>query len=203
MLRALFPQAVFMPRQNAVHAPVLIQSKTFTANLEALIDSGATENFISPDVISYFSIPAQDLPNPRTIRNVDGTKNSIGEVTQVAYLQIHHQGKANTHPFFVIDLGGDPILLGMPFLAAYNPIINWTKGEFQGRITAYTCDFPSPRKHSTNDIHVRKTTVSTQLALDATKPKERPWQEMVPKEYHQFGIVFSNKAAQRFPVKRP
>ena len=103
MLRALFPQAVFMPKQKAVHTPILIQSKTFTANLEALIDSGATENFISPNVVSYFSIPAQDLPNPRTIRNVDGTKNSIGEVTQVAYLQIHHQGKANTHPFFIIQ----------------------------------------------------------------------------------------------------
>ena len=202
MLRALFPQAIFMPRQKAVHAPVLIQSKTFTANLEALIDSGTTENFISPNVISYFSIPAQDLPNPRTIHNVDGTKNSIGEVTQVTYLQIHYQGKANMHPFFIIDLGGDPMLLGMPFLAAYNPIINWTAGKFQGWITAYTCDFPSIKKkqtnqlpHPTNDIHVWKTTISTQLAIDATKPKEHPWQEMVPKEYHQFGAVFSNKAA--------
>ena len=132
MLRALFPQAVFMPKQRAVHAPVLIQSKTFTANLKALIDSGATKNFISPDIISYFSILAQDLSNPRTIHNVDRTKNSIGEVTQVAYLQIHYQGKANMHLFFIIDLRGDPMLLGMPFLAAYNPIINWTAGKFQG-----------------------------------------------------------------------
>ena len=111
------------------------------------------------------------------------------------------------HLFFFIDLGGDPMLLGMPFLAAYNPIINWTTGKFQGRITAYTCDFPSPKKrqapHPTNDIHVWKTTISTQLALNTTKPKECPWQEMVPKEYHQFGIVFSNKAAQHFPAKRP
>ena len=74
MLRALFPKAVFMPKQRAVHAPVLIQSKTLTSNLKALIDSGVTENFISLDVIDHFSIPVQNLPNLRTIRNVDGTK---------------------------------------------------------------------------------------------------------------------------------
>ena len=79
-----------MPRQKAVHVPVLIQSKTLTSKLKALIDSGTTKNFIFPDVINHFSIPVQDLPNPRTIHNVDGTKNSIGEVTQVAYLRIYH-----------------------------------------------------------------------------------------------------------------
>ena len=112
------------------------------------------------------------------------------------------------HPFFIIDLGGDPMLLEMPFLATYSPIINWMKGMFQGQITACTNDLLSQRKkqisqlmHSTNDIHVWKTTISTQLAIDAMKPKEHLWQEMVPKEYHQFGVVFSNKAAQQFPAK--
>ena len=75
-----------MPKQKAVYALVTIQSKTLNSNFEALIDSGATENFISPDVINHFSIPVQDLPNPRTIHNVDRTKNSIGEVTQIASL---------------------------------------------------------------------------------------------------------------------
>ena len=57
MLRALFPQATFMPKQKAVYAPVIIQSKTLTSNLEALINSGTTEIFISPEVIDHFSIP--------------------------------------------------------------------------------------------------------------------------------------------------
>ena len=146
MLRALFPQAIFMPKQKAVYAPVVIQSKTLTSYLKALINSSATENFISPDIIDHFSIPVQDLPNPRTICNVDGTKNSIGEVTQIAYLQIHHQERTNMHPFFIIDLREDPMLLGMPFLAAYNPIINWIAGKFKGQITAYTSDSWSQKK---------------------------------------------------------
>ena len=63
------------------------------------------------------------------------------------------------------------MLLEMPFLAVYNPIINWTAGKFKGQITAYTSDF-LPQKiakrkqinqllHLTNNIHVQKTTIST------------------------------------------
>ena len=70
-----------MPKQKAVYTPVTIQSKILTSNFKALINSGATKIFISPDVINHFSIPVQDLPNPRTIHNIDGIKNSIGEVT--------------------------------------------------------------------------------------------------------------------------
>ena len=124
MLRALFPQATFMPKQKAVHASVEIQSKTLNSKLPALVDSGATENFIFPKVVEHFSIPIQKLPDPKTICNMDGTKNSIGEVTHIALLKICHQNKSDIYPFFIIDLGRDPMLLGMPFLATYNPIIN-------------------------------------------------------------------------------
>ena len=140
MLRALFPQAIFMPKQKAIHVLVKIRSKTLNSEFLALIDSGATENFISPKVVEYFSIPTQELPNPKTIHSIDGTKNSIRKVTHRALLKICHQNQSDTHPFFVIDLGEDPILLGMPFLATYNPIINWIKGKFQGTITASTDD---------------------------------------------------------------
>jgi hypothetical protein len=38
--------------------------------------------------------------------------------------------------FYVADLGSDHMLLGMPFLSAKNPKINWTSGTFRGRIEA-------------------------------------------------------------------
>ena len=209
MLRVIFPQAVFMPKQKAVHAQVKICSKFSNSVLQALIDSGATENFISPEVVEHFSIPIRELPNPRTIRNVDGTKNSIGEVTHVVFLDVRHQDKSHTHPFFIIDLGGDPMLLGMPFLSANNPTIDWAKGKFLGKITALTMDAYYEAPHPSNTIphseviRVRKTTTATRLAAEVADTLVRPWQEQVPIEYHHFGRVFSNKEAQRFPDKRP
>ena len=32
------------------------------------------------------------------------------------------------------------MLLGMPFLAAYNPDIDWKAGTFNGEVTAFTKD---------------------------------------------------------------
>ena len=90
MLRALFPQAVFIPNQRSIHALVKFHSRTLHSEVSALIDSGATESFISPDLVDHFQIPTRTLPKPRTIRNVDGTENKSGKVTEAADLDIHY-----------------------------------------------------------------------------------------------------------------
>ena len=208
MLRALFPKAVFLHQENSVHAPVNLFSNTTQSRVHALIDSGATESFLSPSLIEQFDIPTYPLTNPRTIRNVDGTKNSIGEVTNAADLDIQHNGITETHTFYVIDLGNnDDMLLGMPFLTATNPEINWTTKEFSGYVNASITDY-TPSKISEypiqqDNILVRRTTKATTLAAKAMNKTECSWQEQVPIEYHKFGIVFSNEAAKQFPEKRP
>jgi hypothetical protein len=104
MLRALFPKAVFLPDQQfpkaiflpnkrSVHTLVTFHSRTLHSKVSTLIDSGAMDNFISPNLIRYFNIPTFDLPRPRTICNVDGTKNNIGNVSAAAYLDVTHNNK--------------------------------------------------------------------------------------------------------------
>jgi hypothetical protein len=51
MLWALFPQAVFMPTQLSLHATVKLHSKYYHTDVQALVDSGATDNFISPTLV--------------------------------------------------------------------------------------------------------------------------------------------------------
>ena len=271
MLRALFPNAVFKPNQSSVHALVTFHSRTLHSQVSALIDSGATESFISPDLVQHFDIPTHTLRKPRIIRNVDGTKNSIGDITTAATLDIHYQNKITTHTFYIIDLGEDHMLLGMPFLAATNPYIDWSKGAFRGKVTATTIDAYkwTPRQDSkvykpfvkppvgyrhferTNEptqylnvtpedytylrraqwtkyplsalkksahtmkrktiksiakpTHalLRKLTKATALAAEKADQTQRHWRELIPLEYHKFGKVFSNTAAERFPGKHP
>jgi hypothetical protein len=134
MLRAIFPQAIFISNQRSVHANIKLHSRTLHSKVSALIDSGATENFVTPEVIEFFNIPTFMLPKPRTIHNVDRTKNSIGQVTEAANLNISYNGKHDVHIFYIIDLGNNHMLLGMPFMAATNPNIDWTKREIYGTI---------------------------------------------------------------------
>ena len=64
MLRALFPQAAFLPKDRSVTTLFNLRSESLISEVEALIDSGATENFISPAVIEHFSIPTRPLGKP-------------------------------------------------------------------------------------------------------------------------------------------
>jgi hypothetical protein len=126
MLRALFPKAVFLPNQRSVHTLVTFHSRTLHSKVSALIDSGAMDNFISLNIVQYFSIPTFKLTKPCTICNVDRTKNNIGNVSAATHLDVTHNNKKERHTFYIIDLGKDHMLLGMPFLAATNPEIDWT-----------------------------------------------------------------------------
>lgn len=214
MLRTIFPQAVFITKCRSIQAKVHIQSKALHQPVLALLDSGATDNFVSPAVVEHFQIPIRTLPKPRRIRNVDGTRNSIGDVTQIIQLAIRHNNKSAIHNFYVVELGEDDMLLGMPFFAATNPKINWTTGTFHGQVLAFTMDShrgshkrnidePFTRQSQDASLRIDRVTKSTELAVQHVDKTERPWQEQVPKEYHRYGRVFSDKEAQRFPKSRP
>ena len=47
-----------------------------------------------------------------------------------------------------------------------------------------------------------KTTVAQQLAEQATDKTVRPWDQIVPSQYHQHAKVFSETVAHRFPDSR-
>ncbi len=237
MIRATFPSDVFIPRKRAVTIQVNMHTRNLKANIDALLDSGATDNFISPTEINRFKIKTYPLSKPKIIHNVDGSKNSIGSITSTCNLEIQHGNLKKTHCFFIIDLGSDCMLLGYPFLAAYNPKINWTEGKVYGRVQIRSKDAdqwtqerqrstyasynpanedPDPDEESDHFIpsnerntvtyhnaYLRKTTKSTQIAIEVTDKAECTWQEQVPKEYYMFGKVFSEEESQRFPESHP
>jgi hypothetical protein len=101
MLRALFPQAVFIPHEQSIHAPINLRSASLISEVDTLVDSGATDNFISPAMIQHFGIPTRQLHKPRAIRNVDGTANKIGAVTHVADLTLRFKGTC-TQTFYIV-----------------------------------------------------------------------------------------------------
>jgi len=54
----------------------------------ALLDSGATENFMSLEYAKWLGLPIKRLPKPRTLLNVDGTLNKQGKLEYYADLQV-------------------------------------------------------------------------------------------------------------------
>ena len=124
MIRAMYSEDIFIPRQRQVKVKVEVRAEGYKANILALLDSEARDNFIAPAIVNAFQIPTYDLTTSKVIRNVDSTQNSIGKVTQSVLLQVRYKDIETLQSFFVIDLGTDSMLLGYPFLAANNPQVN-------------------------------------------------------------------------------
>jgi len=94
----------------------------------ALVDSGATENFMNLQYAKWLKLPIKKLPVPRKLFNVDGTENKTGELQWYTDLEIQTGSNHTTMRFFLSDLGEHKAILGYSWFAAVQPKIDWKQG---------------------------------------------------------------------------
>ena len=90
----------------------------------ALVDSGATENFMNLQYAKWLKLPIKKLPVPRKLFNVDGTENKTGELQWYTDLEIQTGSNHTTMRFFLSDLGEHKAILGYSWFAAVQPKID-------------------------------------------------------------------------------
>ncbi len=173
---------------------------------KALLDSGATESFIHPWLVKQLTLATYQLKKPRQVRNMDGTNNQQGKVTTEAKFQVFHESHCQTHCFLIADIGEDNIILGYPFFKAANPMIDWPTGKVHG-VLVLTEIWPILVSDMWTKLQkivdkIKWSNVAQQLAINALDKEEKTWQELVPKNYHKFGSIFSEKDSERFPGTR-
>ena len=103
--------------------------------VKALLDSGTTGMFANKKFVERNGFKLEKLDRPVRIRNMDGTGNSGGLVTHEIKVNMYYQGHVERMKLDVCNLGRTKVILGMPWLAAHNPEINWEMGEV--RMTRY------------------------------------------------------------------
>src|ERR1700747_380821 len=123
---------------QTIYAPfTLLTAKTKTEE-NALLDSGATHNFIDIRTIIRLQIGTKRLKEVRSLTNVDGTTNRSGAVAKYTILTIILGKETKKMVFYVTNLGRDRIILGMPWFKMFNPQINWEKGTIPHKIIMMT-----------------------------------------------------------------
>ena len=107
-------------------------SKHGTAAETALIDSGATENFLNHNTAKRLGITPKELPIPRIMNNVDGTTNQMGLIRHFYNFCLKMGEQETIQRFYIGGIGTDRFILGFPWLQEFNPPINWTTRKVEG-----------------------------------------------------------------------
>jgi hypothetical protein len=170
------------------------------------------------------------LQKPRTIWNIDGTHNKAGTIKDFVDLQVRVGPKIEEMKFLVTDLGEDEIVLGYPWLAAFQPKINWKEATIAEdmqpiviktlglkmdkevtRIAKAWTEFAASTAEPDEEIFIariegetlNRASTSTELAVKALPTEEKTWDQIVPPQYHKWRKVFSEKESNRLPKHQP
>src|ERR1700722_19890719 len=106
---------------NLVTLPASVKT-AYSSVLQALIDSGATLNFINEWIVTQLNLKTESCPSTR-VTLADGRllTHSARQVT----LEYTVAGVAQHDTFLVAPIGDHSLILGMPLLERVNPRINW------------------------------------------------------------------------------
>ena len=124
-VRAIRCNAVYITRYRSMRVPVSIRTHYFMAEKKALVDSGATDNFIHPAFAKRLGLSMTPLEKPKWIYNIDNTSNKSGSITHSLELKVTTKGIDRIMRFLVTDIGNEDILLGYPWLATFEPKFGW------------------------------------------------------------------------------
>ena len=97
--------------------------------IEALLDSGATGLVMSSEFARKKGFKLKKLERPMQVRNVDRSFNREGPIENTVEINMYYKGHVER---MEIDVMGEQkwgVILGMPWLARYNPEIDWKTGE--------------------------------------------------------------------------
>ena len=191
--------------------PITIKTSYNMAEVPSLVDSGATNNFIHPRMIRQLRLGTSLLDKPKKLFNVDDTQNKAGSVTRYVDLSVTTNQEEQQMRFLVSDIGRESLILGYPWLAAFEPHFKWKEGTLDPHYLPITCQSirPAQRQEDQQERRAIVTqleeectnwTIATELAINA---RSEPSKVELPEVYKKYASVFSEEEAQRFPPSRP
>ena len=107
---------------------IFVHLRLKRAKASTLLDSGATENFISQEYAKYLHLPIRKLLEAQKLFNVDRTPNRAGDLHYYVNLATRTGTQTTKLRYFLTDLGENCLILGYPWFTVAQPKINWAKG---------------------------------------------------------------------------
>jgi len=105
--------------------PVTLHSRHAQHKVQALLDSGASGEFINPSLVFKYDLLKFRLSKVIKTFNADGSENASGTCTHYTKLKVEINDRVMTITPKIVSLGSHPLFLGITWLKHYNPDVNW------------------------------------------------------------------------------
>src|SRR5437868_12383573 len=134
--------------------------------VNAMIDSGATEDFIDQGLCHKYGITTTRTGNPRTIYLADGKQSDMGPVTHIAKVPMKIGSHHEQATFQVANLNNHEAVLGMPWLREHSPMIDWAnyKVTFNSERCTTWCLKESPMVYTIPKAEAREENLHMQYS---------------------------------------
>jgi len=96
--------------------------------IKVLLDSGTMGMFMNRKTAAKHGFRLQKLKRPVRVKNVNRMYNSRGAIMHEVEVNVYYKSHVERMRMDICDLGRTEVILGMPWLAAHNPEINWETG---------------------------------------------------------------------------
>jgi len=130
----------------------------------------------------------EKLKKPLLVRNVDRTVNAGGAITYQIECNMFFKGYVERARMDVCNLGKTEVILGILWLVAHNPEIDWKKEEVEMMRCPPIC---GKRKQEEKRKEVKKV---------ERDEDEEILKKLVPKRFWRWGKIFRKKKSERIPV---
>jgi len=158
--------------------------------VKALLDSRATGLFMDMTFAREKGFKIERMKYPLLVKNMDRTVNVGGVITHQVECNMFFKGHIERVRMDVCNLGKTEVILGMPWLAAHNPEIDWEKGEVKMTRCPPIC---RKKKQEERKKEVKK--------IEKDKDEET-LRKLVPKRFWKWKKVFEKRESERMPMRK-
>jgi len=172
-----------------------------SVTINAMIDSGATEDFIDREVCDKHGIKMIKAKNPREIYLGDGKPSAMWPVTHMTKVPMNISSHRELATFQVANLQNHEVILGMPCLREHNPTIDWNDKRitFNSERGTTWCLKGSPVAYAVPEDTALEENLITRFSK--VQAKEGPTTKNGPTASDQSVRVKKLSAEARVPMK--
>jgi len=184
--------------------------------VKALLDSGATGMFMDKKMAAKHGFRLQKLERPVAVKNVDGMNNSGRAITHQVEVNVYYKSHVERMRMDVCDLGKTDVILGILWLQAYNPEINWKTGEVKMMRCPPLCGRNTKLEKGQKVKKGKRVVMLEEEKMvrwviedkedwgrdEEVEADHKKIEEMVPKRFLKWRKVFGKVEPERMPTRK-